>query len=328
MNPNLEIPPSFETLGDELYEPLSATRTVFERGMNVVAFLLSAIALLPLFAILYKIIGQGIGQFSWEVLVSLPAPMGMTDVANGFANAILGTLMMVFLACLFAVPLGVTTGICLSELGRGSIPANIIRFTTVILSSVPSIIVGVFAYGVMVLATQKFSALAGGFALGTIMLPIVALTTEEALKLIPREYRLASSALGAGRFYTIFCAVIPPALPAIVTGALLAIARAAGETAPLIFTALSSQFWPPLLEKLGELRQASGSAEILATLKEIPETLVTPTPSMSVLIYNYALSPFKEQNALAWTAAFVLIGLVLVTNLLSRFVTNAHLKTR
>ncbi|MDY7013675.1 MAG: phosphate ABC transporter permease PstA, partial [Cyanobacteriota bacterium] len=253
---------------------------------------------------------------------------GMTGVPNGFANAILGTLLMVFLACLFSIPLGVITGICLSELGRGSLPANLIRFATVVLSSVPSVIVGVFAYGVLVLATKKFSALAGGFALGTIMLPIVALTTEEALKLIPKQYRSASSALGAGRFYTIFHAVLPSAIPAIVTGALLAVARAAGETAPLLFTALSSQFWPPLLEKVGELSQASGTAEVLETLGEIPEALVAPTPSLSVLIYNYAQSPFKEQNALAWTAALVLIGLVVIASLLSRFATNAHLKTR
>ncbi|MDY6781954.1 MAG: phosphate ABC transporter permease PstA [Cyanobacteriota bacterium] len=319
---------SFETLENELYEPLSATRTVFEKGMNVVTFVLSAIALIPLFAILYKLLRQGLGQLSWEALVSLPAPMGVTDVPNGFANAILGTLIMVFLACLFSVPLGVIVGICLSELGRGSTAANIVRFATVILSSVPSVIVGVFAYGVLVLTTKKFSAFAGGFALGTIMLPIVALTTEEALKLIPRQYRLASSALGAGRFYTIFRAVLPSAIPAIVTGVLLAVSRAAGETAPLLFTALSSQFWPPLLEKLGEFSQAAGGAEALTTLREIPETLATPTPSLSVLIYNYAQSPFKEQNALAWTAALVLIGLVVIANLLSRFVTNANLKTR
>ncbi|MBD2578015.1 phosphate ABC transporter permease PstA [Oscillatoria sp. FACHB-1406] len=320
--------PSFEKSGNELYEPLSLQRSFFTQSLTVVAFLLSAIALLPLLSLLSEIITQGIGQLRWEVLVSLPAPLGMKDVSNGFANAILGTLLMVFLACLFAVPLGIIAGICLAELGKNSIAANILRFSTVILSSVPSIIVGVFAYGILVLTTRKFSALAGGFALGVIMLPIIALTTEEALKLIPKEYRLASSALGASRFYTIFRTVLPAALPAVVTGILLAIARAAGETAPLLFTALSSQFWPPMLEKLGKLLQASESEAFFKTLQQLPATLVTPTPSMSVLIYSYAQSAFKEQNALAWTAALVLIGLVLITNILSRLVTNVHLKNR
>ncbi|HEY9635604.1 MAG TPA: phosphate ABC transporter permease PstA [Coleofasciculaceae cyanobacterium] len=301
-----------ESLDRELHQPLSVGRTFFSRGMTFLAFTLTAVALLPLFAILFEILRQGLGQLKWEVLVSLPAPVGVTNQPNGFANAILGTLIMVGIASLFSVPFGILTGIFLVEFGKGSTMspsgfslrsiASYIRFITVILSSVPSIVVGVFAYGVIVLTTRQFSALAGGLALGVIMLPIVALSTEEALKLVPMSHRLASAALGGGRFQTTFRIVVASALPGITTGVLLAVARAAGETAPLLFTALSSQFWP--------------------------QGLFSPTPSLSVLIYSYASSPFKEQNKLAWTASVVLIGLVLLSSILSRQVTRKRLNTR
>jgi phosphate transport system permease protein len=291
-----------EFLSRELCQPLSLTRMLFSRGMTGLAFLLTAIALLPLFAIFWEILRQGLGQLSWEVFVSLPAPVGVDDQPNGFANAILGTLLMVGIACLFSLPIGVMTGIFLSEISRNTKIANIIRFITKILSSVPSILIGVFAYGIIVLATKQFSALAGGFALGTIMLPIVALTTEEALKLIPQSYRLASAGLGCDRFQTTFRIILPAALPAITTGALLAIARVAGETAPLLFTALSSSNWP--------------------------DGLFNPTPSLSVLIYKYASSPYQEQNSMAWTASLVLLGIVLLSSILSRYFTRKRLETR
>lgn len=310
--------PSFlqEPLEQELHQPLPLGRTVFSRGMTVLAFALTAVALLPLFAILFEIVRQGLPPLLKletvrflglpiplpEVLVSLPAPTGVTDQPNGFANAMIGTLIMVGIACLFSVPFGVITGIFLAEFGKQSAVANGVRFVTVILSSVPSIVVGVFAYSVIVLTTKNFSALAGGFALGVIMLPIVALSTEEALKLVPTSHRLGSAALGGGRFPTTFRIVVAGAIPGITTGVLLAVARAAGETAPLIFTALSSQFWP--------------------------QGLLSPTPSLSVLIFGYASSPFKEQNQLAWTASLVLIGLVLLSSILSRQVTRKRLKIR
>jgi phosphate transport system permease protein len=283
-------------LEQQLHQPLSFFRSGFSIGMTAIAFALTGLALLPLFAILWEISRQGIPQLSWEVFVSLPAPVGVENEPNGFANAIVGTLTMVGIATLFSVPLGIMTGIFVSEFAQGSPIANGIRFVTVILSSVPSVIVGVFAYGVLVITTKQFSAVAGGFALGVIMLPIVALTTEEALKLVPMSYRLGSAALGGARFATIFRIVIPAALPAITTGVLLAVARASGETAPLMFTALFSQFWQ--------------------------EGLMSPTPSLPVLIYNFSSSPFPEQNAIAWTASFVLILMVLVTSILSRLVTR------
>ncbi len=316
-------------LDAEIYNPLSLGRNFFSRGMTVIAFALTALALLPLFAILYKIMGEGLTHLSWDVLVSLPAPVGVEDQPNGFANAILGTALMVGIATLFSVPIGVMTGIFLSEFGRENKGmANAIRFITVILSSVPSIVVGVFAYALIVVTTKVFSGLAGGIALGIIMLPVVALTTEQALKLVPTSYRLASGGLGAGRFQTIFRIIIPSALPTITTGVLLAASRAAGETAPLIVTALSSQFWPPLIEKLGEITQSPLGAETLSKIQEIPGTILTPTPSMSVLIYSYASSPYKEQNELAWTAASVLLGMVLIASVASRAVTRKRLQNR
>lgn len=289
-------------LDQELHHPLPFTRDFFAKGMTVLAFILTAIALLPLFSMIWSIISQGLPKFSWEVFVSLPAALGEEGQPNGFANAIVGTLTMVGLAALVSVPFGVMTGIFLSEFAANSKIGNGIRFVTVILSSVPSVIIGVFAYGVLVITTKQFSAIAGGFALAVIMLPIVSLTTEEALKLVPVPYRLGSSALGGTRFQTTFKIILPAALSGIMTGVLLAVARAAGETAPLMFTALFSQFWQ--------------------------ESLMSPTPSLPVLIYTYASSPFPEQNAIAWTASLVLLLLVLFISLSSRLLTRNRLKSR
>ena len=285
-----------ENIAAELCNPLPPARSVFNGGMTVLAFLLTGLAILPLLAILLEILRQGLPNLKWETFVSLPAPQGVKDIPNGFGNAIVGTLMMVGIACLFSIPIGVMTGIFLSEFGKGTAIANFVRFITTILTGVPSIIAGVFAYGVIVLTFKGFSAVAGGFALAVIMLPVVALTTEEALKLIPTPQRLASAALGASRFQTTFRIVVTAAIPAITTGVLLAVARAAGETAPLLFTALFSQVWP--------------------------EGLFNPTPALSVLIYNYATSPFIEQNQMAWTAAVVLVGLVLCVSVISRVATR------
>lgn len=279
-----------------LYQPLPIRRTIFNVGMSAIAFALTGLALLPLLAILIEILRQGLPYLKWEVFVSLPAPVGVQDEPNGFANAIVGTLMMVGLASLLSIPFGVMTGIFLSELGQGTGIVNFVRFITTILTGVPSIIAGVFAYGVIVLTTKEFSAVAGGFALSVLMLPVVALTTEQALRLVPTNQRLASAALGASRLQTTFRVVVSAAIPAITTGILLAVARAAGETAPLIFTALYSEVWP--------------------------EGLFSPTPALSVLIYKYASSPFVEQNQLAWTASVVLVGLVLCMSVLSRLVTR------
>jgi phosphate transport system permease protein len=298
MNPARPTPPiaSLADAPEELSVPLPWRRRIFSHSMTTIAFLLTGLALLPLFAILIEIIRRGLPQLSWETLTALPAPVGMTDMADGFGNAIVGTLLMVGVATLISVPIGVLTAVFLSEFGQGSTIANAVRFLVTVLSGVPSIVVGVFAYGVIVLTTKEYSALAGSFALGVIMLPIVVLATEGALLLVPQSQRLASAALGANRLQTTFRIVIATALPAIMTGILLSIARAAGETAPLIFTALFTE--------------------------NFPRGLFSPAPSLSVLIYNYANSPFVEQNQMAWTAALVLLGLVLLLSVVSRVITR------
>ncbi len=287
---------------EELTRPLPLVRRLFTVACTAIALLLTGLALLPLLAILFKILQQGLPGLTWETLTALPAPVGVTDVPNGFANAILGTLLMVGIASLFSIPIGVLTAIYLSEFGKQTAIARLVRFVANILSGVPSIVVGVFAYGVLVLTMKSFSALAGGFALAVIMLPIVVLATEEALKLIPTPQRLASAALGANSLQTTFKIVVMAALPGITTGVLLAVARAAGETAPLIFTALFTQ--------------------------DFPSGLLEPAPSLSVMIYNYATSAYAEQNQLAWSASAVLVGMVLIISLLSRLATRKRLKTR
>jgi phosphate transport system permease protein len=284
----------------QLTKPLPVDRQLFSYGMGAIAVLLTGLALLPLLSILFEILRQGLPNLKWEVLTNLPAPVGETGVIGGFANAIQGTVLMVGLATFMSVPFGILTAIYLSEIGRESIVAQVVRFVMSILSAVPSIVVGVFAYAVIVLSTffgyRGFSAFAGSFALAIIMLPIITLSTEEALKLVPNQQRLASAALGANSVQTIFKIVLKSALPSITTGILLAVARVSGETAPLLFTALFSQDWVT--------------------------QVLNPTPSLSVMIYNYASSAFPEQNQLAWSASVVLLGIVIITNLLSRLITR------
>ncbi|MCU0548310.1 MAG: phosphate ABC transporter permease PstA [Leptolyngbya sp. Prado105] len=287
-------------LEEQLTKPLSIDRQFFSYGMSAIAVIFSLLALLPLLSVLFEILRQGLPSLKWEVFTSLPAPAGDISVPNGFANAIQGTLLMVSLASLMSVPFGILIAIYLSEIGKAGAIAQTVRFVMSILSAVPSIVVGVFAYAVIVLSTilgyRGFSALAGSFALAVIMLPIITLSTEEALKLVPNYQRLASAALGANSIQTVCKIVLTSALPSITTGVLLAIARAAGETAPLIFTALFSQSWV--------------------------EKILNPAPSLSVMIYNYSSSAFPEQTQLAWTASLVLLGIVTVTNLLSRLITR------
>jgi phosphate transport system permease protein len=285
-----------------LYTPLPPSKKLFNLGMSTLAFSSAILALIPLVAMLWAIFSQGVPHLTGDVFTQLPAPAGMKDVPNGFANAVIGTLLMVAIAAGISLPLGILTAIYLSEFGKRSSFADGVRFLITILSAAPSIVVGVFAYGVIVLPLKGFSALAGGFALAIIMLPIVALSTEEALKLVPNAQRLASAALGAGLARTTMRVVLARAFPSILTSALLAISRAAGETAPLIFTALFSQNWL--------------------------ESVMGPSASLAVLIFNYANSPFKDQNNLAWSAAVILVGMVLLTNFLSRLVTRKYLKTR
>ncbi len=274
----------------------SSPRTLFGLFMSGVAGLFTLMAIVPLFIILTYLLNKGISSLRWQVFTELPPPPLVEG--GGFGNAILGTVIMVGIAALISVPIGVMAAIYLSEFSEGKL-ADWIRFATNVLSGVPSIIIGVFAYSAIVLTTKTYSAWAGGFALAILMLPIIVRTTDEALKLVPQEVRQASIGIGANNYQTVLQVVLPAAIPAIITGVTLAVARAAGETAPLLFTALFTQFWPSW-----------------------DNNLVEPTASLAVLVYNFAIVPFQNQQELAWAAAFILVILVLFTSIISRVATS------
>ena len=274
----------------------SSPRTLFGLIMSGIAGLFTIIAIVPLLIILGYLLTKGISSLRLQVFTELPPPP-LVD-GGGFGNAILGTIIMVGIGALISVPIGVMAAIYLSEFSEGSKVAQWIRFATNVLSGVPSIIIGVFAYGAIVLTFKQYSAWAGGFALSILMLPIIVRTTDEALKLVPQEVRQASRGVGANDYQTVLQVVLPAAIPAIITGVTLAIARAAGETAPLLFTALFTQFWP-----------------------DWDNLFVEPTASLAVLVYNFAIVPFQNQQELAWAAAFILVLLVLITSVISRIAT-------
>jgi phosphate transport system permease protein len=274
----------------------SSPRTLFGLVMSGVAGLFTLMAIVPLFIILGYLLTKGISSLRPQIFTELPPPP-LVD-GGGFGNAILGTVIMVGIGGLISVPVGIMAAIYLSEFSKGSKFAEWIRFATNVLSGVPSIIIGVFAYGAIVLTTREYSAWAGGFALAILMLPIIVRTTDEALKLVPEEVRQASIGVGANNYQTVLQVVLPAAIPAIITGITLAVARAAGETAPLLFTALFTQFWP-----------------------NWNNFFVEPTASLAVLVYNFAIVPFKNQQELAWAAAFILVLLVLATSIISRVAT-------
>jgi len=259
--------------------------------LTSLGWILTVAALLPLFSVLFYVTIQGLPNLSLDFFTKLPAPVGEQ---GGMGNAIIGTLEMVSLASLFSVPIGILIATYLSELALPqSKSVFLIRLGTDTLAGVPSIVVGVFAYTLLVYTTKTFSALAGSIALAIIMLPLVIRTTEESLKLVPEGYRYGAYSLGANRFQAIFGVVLPAARRGVITGVLLAISRAAGETAPLLFTALNNQYWNFELNK--------------------------PMASLTVQLYNYAISPYEEKHAQAWAAAFVLILFVLVFNVGIRF---------
>lgn len=277
----------------QLRSPLPTGRRLFTYVMNGLAFGFTALAIVPLLSVLFEILKRGLSGLNPNMFVK-------SVIEDGFANAILGTAVMVGIAMLLSIPAGIMTGIFLAEFGQTSPIANFVRFITTILTGVPSIVVGVFAYGVVVFTTKSFSALAGGFALSVIMLPVIVLTTEEALKLVPTAQRLASAALGGTRYQTTFKVVLSSAIPGITTGVLLAVARAAGETAPLLFTALFSLDWS--------------------------QNLFSPTASLPVLIFNLYNDPAPEKYQLVWTTSIVLLAFVLCISIFSRLITNKRTK--
>ena len=288
-----------EGIPDLSYKP-SLARNVGSRVLTVIAGIFSAVAVLPLILVLGYVIVKGGSKISLALFTELPPPPGLDG--GGIANAIVGTIVVTVIAALIAIPIGVGGGIYLAEYSRSGWFAQFIRFGTNVLSGVPSIIAGVFIYGTIVtsrvLFGNAYSALAGGMALSILMLPTVIKTTDEGLKLVSDDLRRAALGVGASRFVTIVRITLPTAFTPIATGVVLAIARAAGETAPLIFTALFSPFWSDLLSTDG---------------------IFAPIATLSVLIYNFAIMPYEFHNELAWSASFVLVVMILGLNLFSRW---------
>lgn len=288
-----------ESASDLSYKPFQR-RNISSRALSLLAALFAAIAVLPLILVLGYVLVQGGSKISLALLTQLPPPPGLED--GGIANAIVGTLVVTAIAALIAVPVGVGGGIFLAEYSRSGWFAQFIRFGTNVLAGVPSIIAGVFIYGTIVtsriLFGNAYSAVAGGMALAVLMLPTVIKTTDEGLKLVPDDLRRGALGVGASRFVTVVRITLPAALTPIATGVVLGIARAAGETAPLIFTALFSPFWSDLLT---------------------PEGIFAPIATLSVMIYNFAIMPYEFHNELAWAASFVLVVMILALNLFSRW---------
>jgi phosphate transport system permease protein len=238
---------------------------------------------------------RGGSKLSLAVFTQLPpAPL---ERGGGFGNALQGTLIIVALSMIMSVPVGVLSAVFLAESSQESKVASIVRFTAKILTGFPSILAGVFAYGAVVVVTGGFSAIAGAVAVSILMLPTIMLTAEDAIRMVPAKMKEAAVGMGATKTQTIWMVMLPTAMPAILTGVMLAVARGAGETAPLIFTALFSNYWPLVRGHIN---------------------LMQPTPSLAVLIYNFAGMPFQNQVELAWAAALVLVLVVLITNLIGQ----------
>lgn len=261
--------------------------------------LAAVVALIPLVSVLYYVASRGIGGISFAFFTELPKPVG--ESGGGMANAIVGTIKLVLLACAFGIPPGVLAGVYLAEFGDSRF-AQVVRFSADVMSGVPSITVGIFVYSLVVLQTKQFSALAGGIALSVLMLPTVTRTTEELLKLVPESLREAALGLGLPKWRATLRVMLRTAAPGILTGVMLAVARVAGETAPLLFTAFSNRFW------------SNGLNE--------------PTASLPVNIYTYAVSPYEEWHRQAWAAALVLLLLVLVLNIFARFLVQSRAGAR
>ncbi|MFA6469175.1 MAG: phosphate ABC transporter permease PstA [Bacteroidota bacterium] len=268
-------------------------RKIKNIGMYGLCIASALIALVPLTLIFYHTISLGMEALSVDFFTQLPKPVD--EPGGGLANAIVGTLILVGLGSIIGLPIGVLTGVYLSEFGN-NLFGTVVRFLTDVLNGVPSIVTGVVAYTIVVLPAKHFSAYAGGFALGILMIPIVTRTTEEMLKTVPHSYREAALALGIPRWKTTLRIIIPTALGGIVTGIMLAVARAAGETAPLLFTALNNRFWHTSLDQ--------------------------PIASLTVFIYNYGVSPFEDWIAQAWAGALVLMMLIVLLSAAVRIATR------
>ena len=270
-----------------------SARLAWRKSLNVVMLSLTGLCALltvsALFFILGYLVWNGGKDLSWSFFTHLPAPVGETG--GGMANAILGSLKLLLLAALFGVPIGLLGGVYLAEFGGRTVPF-LVRYTADLMNGVPSIIMGIFAYALVVMPMHHFSTLAGGIALAIMVIPTVLRNTESFLRDVPSSLREGSFALGANKWRMIATVVLPAASRGILTGVLLALARVAGETAPLLFTAFGNRYWSP--------------------------GWMQPTSSLPVIIYTYATGPYEDWHRQAWAAGLVLLGLVLVTNILVR----------
>jgi phosphate transport system permease protein len=251
------------------------------------------IALVPLTLVFFYVIKQGFASLNWAFFTRMPKPVG--EAGGGMANAILGTFFLIVIASIVAIPVGMIAGVYLSEYGKARF-ATLVRFTADVLNGVPSIVIGIFAYGLAVLPVHRFSALAGGLALGFMMTPIITRTTEELLNLVPSTLREGALALGATRARAAFGVMVPAALPGILTGILLALARIAGETAPLLFTSFNNRYFSTRLDQ--------------------------PIASLTVQVFTYAISPYDDWHRQAWAGALVLVMFVFTFSVLARVVTR------
>ena len=274
-------------------------RRMFSAAMTGATYGAAALAILPLAAILGMLAVKGAGSVDWNFFTKSSVPLGETG--GGFAHAITGTLIIVGLACAIGIPVGVGAGIYLAEFGSRRL-GWIVRFVADTLNGIPSIVIGIFAYTVIVLPMRRFSALAGGFALGIIMMPIVLRTTEEMVRLVPNSLREAGLGLGLPRWKVTVRIVLPAARAGIMTGVMVAIARIAGETAPLLFTALGNRFWHQGLDQ--------------------------PMAALPLQIYAYAIAPYEDWHRQAWAAALVLIVMVFAASLSARLATRRGVASR
>jgi phosphate transport system permease protein len=270
----------------------SLARRLGDRGVTVLCYLAAAVVILPLAFIIAHLLVRGGSSLNLAFFTHLPKPVG--EAGGGMANAIVGTLVVTGLATLIAVPVGVGAGLYLAEYGDGKL-GTLVRYTADVLSGVPSIVVGVAAYGLVVVPMGRFSALAGGVALAFLMLPTIVRSTEEVVRLVPRSFREAALGLGAPQWRVIHVVVLPAAAGGVLTACMLALARAAGETAPLLFTALGSRFWTTALDR--------------------------PIATLPVAIYDYARAPYEDWNRQAWAAALVLLLIVTLVSALVRLTT-------
>ncbi len=270
-------------------------KLAWRKFVNVLMLSLTGLCALIAVSVLFFILGylvyHGGKDVNWDFFTKLPAPVG--EPGGGMANAIVGSGKLLLLAALFGVPIGLMGGVYLAEFGGRVVPF-VVRYTADLLNGVPSIVIGIFAYALAVMPVHHFSAVAGGFALGVMMIPIVLRSTEEFLRAVPRSMREGAMALGASKWRTITSVVLPAASRGILTAALLALARVAGETAPLLFTAFGNRFWSP------------GWSQ--------------PIASLPVMIFTYAVGPYDDWHRQAWAAGLVLLGLVLLTNIVVRAV--------